>query len=258
MLSSGSFGWRGGLQTSGRHLDWNAVIALATSVAAIAAIGALTAVAFGVEQLRAARRNERLAMMPYLRVDVGFIPDSTTPGSMPHQGSFRPPKTPRLFTAADFGPNLYSEALRPLQPAPGQPPLDIRLGTNKQTAPLGGAFQIRIGLYVAWGEEPPNIAEVAVSFAYVEPEKTTAIHIATIRADLPELTVSVFAASYYGMYLDRELRNRHGALNLYYDPKRGVMENDRFTDSEKPLEPDQKLLWLKGGGAEIKSEPSRR
>ena len=215
----------GGLRTSGNHLDWNVVIALATAGAAMAAIGALTAVSFGVEQLRATKRTERLALAPYLRVDVGLIQAGLRPGPASLQRGFTPPPSPHVFDAEDFGPNIYVDAIEALRPRAGEPTLDIGLWvTNKQTAPLGNAFQISIGLYVA---SETDIAEVVVRLAYVEAGKTTAVRIAKVRADVPELTVSVFAVSYTRMYVAHELRNRHGALNLYYDAARGIVENDR-------------------------------
>jgi hypothetical protein len=94
---------------------------------------------------------------------------------------------------------------------------------------LGSAYQVRIGLYVGWriGATALQMADVRVDFAYVEAGKITAVRLAPIRADVTELVVSVFAVSYFGMYFDRELLTRHGALNLYYDGETGEIENDR-------------------------------
>lgn len=44
---------------------------------------------------------------------------------------------------------------------------------------------------------------------------------------MAELVVVVRSVSYYGMYFDRELRNRHGAMSLYYRPGQGGILNDR-------------------------------
>ena len=72
-----------------------------------------------------------------------------------------------------------------------------------------------------------HAAQVVVRFAYVEPGKTTVLRLAPVKRATPELVVTVFSVSYYGMYLDRELRNRHGSLNLYYDSSEGRVQNDR-------------------------------
>lgn len=54
----------GGLDTSGGNLDWGVVSSLATVVGALAAVGALGSVAYGVEQLRQTRRTERISLTP--------------------------------------------------------------------------------------------------------------------------------------------------------------------------------------------------
>jgi hypothetical protein len=214
----------GGLHTSGDSVDWQAVGALASIVAAVAATGALVAVVFAVEQLRSARRTERLSLMPYLRVDVGFEEASAR-----HAG-FEPPASRYVFDAADFGPDADMQALQPLLAKPGDPARTLSLWvSNRQEARLGNAFQVRVGLYVAWRDATDmslSVARVTVRFAYVEPASTTNVRLVRVREDVAELVVSVFAVSYYGMYLDRELISRHGARNLYYAADQGV-QNER-------------------------------
>jgi len=214
----------GGLKTSGRFLDWSVVTALATIIGASAAVGALASVAYGVEQLRQARRTERLSLMPYLRFDVGFVESSKR-----HPG-FVPPTSRYMFDPEDFGEQVHLEGLDALRPGPNQDSGTLALWvTNQQTAPLGGAYDVQVGLYVEWrlpgGER--RITHVDVDFAYVEAGKTTAMRFGKIRSDVEELVVHVFAVSYYGMFMDRELRNRHGALSLVYNPSGGVIQNDR-------------------------------
>jgi len=160
--------------------------------------------------------------MPYLRVDIGFEEESD------EESRFKKPGTDRIFSADDFGPHIEFDGLSNLLPGPGEPKLNLVLWvTNKQVAPLGAAFQVRVGLYIAWGSDATQVTQVDVRFAYVEPGATTAIRIARLRTDVQELTISVFAVSYYGMYLDRELINRHGALSLYYDSQGGAFRHDR-------------------------------
>ncbi len=222
----------GGLNTSGKYLDWEVVGAVATAIAAAAALGALVGVVFGLDQLRATQRAERLSLMPYLRVDTGFI------GQQGLQPGFSPPPAGRVFSASDFGPGVDAGDLASLRPdSPDEPAFDLGLWvTNQQSAPLGVAYQIEIGLFVAWRtvedqamESGPlsQAAQVVVRFAYVEPGKTTVLRLGRVKSATPELVVTVFSVSYYGMYRDRELRNRHGSLNLYYDSSRGRAQNDR-------------------------------
>lgn len=213
----------GGLRTDGEYFDWSALAAVATFVAALAAVGALVAVAYGAEQLRSARRTERLSLMPYLRFDVGFVePSAQRPG-------FSPPNVAHVFTTNDFGPSAEMGDLSKIEPTTGERGVTVALWvTNQQTAALGGAYRIRVGLVVSWSDKGVSeVNEVQVRFAYVEPGKTTAIRLAKVRSNVTELIVSVFAVEYYGMFLDRELRNRHGALSLYYDSKGGTVQNDR-------------------------------
>ena len=213
----------GGLDTSGGNLDWGVVSSLATVVGALAAVGALGSVAYGVEQLRQTRRTERISLTPYLRVDVGFLEDEA------HHPGFTPPDCKYLFEAADFGAQLEKGDLQSLEPAAGQPGMTLCLwATNQQRAPLGVAYDIEVGLYVVWKEgEGEQVTEVRAEFAYLEPGQTTGIKLGSVRASVEGLIVHVFAVSYRGMFLDHELLNRHGALSLYYDAKEGVIQDDR-------------------------------
>ncbi|MFN0093825.1 MAG: hypothetical protein ACKVVT_03475 [Dehalococcoidia bacterium] len=86
----------GGLRTTGDSLDWAVVEALAAVITALAALAGFAAIAAGFEQQRASRRAERLALMPYLRVDVGFLEPHAR-----HRG-FEPPHG-YVFDVTDFG-----------------------------------------------------------------------------------------------------------------------------------------------------------
>ena len=213
----------GGLRTQGKYLDWNFVSAMATGITALAAVVALGAISATLEQVRASRRAERLSLMPYLRVDVGFEEEFLV------SSGFNPPKPRHMFSAEDFGHHIQvGSGKLPPSPEAGEPSQTLVLWvSNMQTAPAGNAYEIRIGLWVAWrAGDAWEVAQVSVRFAYVEAGKTTAIRLLSVAADIPEFAAVVFAVSYYGMFLDRELINRHGALQMYYDP-RGGQANER-------------------------------
>lgn len=214
----------GGLRTEGPYLDWNAVAALATALAAAVALVAVGAIGATLEEVNASRRAERQSLMPYLRVDVGIE------GQEQWQPSFVPTHSGHIFTAEDFGEHVDTEGLKALQPAEGQDAHTVCIWvTNKQSAPLGHAYRIRVGLLFAWrsGDGEWGLSSAEVNFAYVEAGKSTAVRLTQVRKDVSELVVEVLSVSYYGMYLDRELRNRHGALTLYYNPAGRGLINDR-------------------------------
>lgn len=213
----------GGLQTNGDYLDWDAVSGVATLIGALAAVGALAGVAYGVEQLRQARRTERLSLAPYLRVDVGFSELWAR-----HKG-FTPPPCRHVFEPEDFGDQVDVSGLAALLPAFGDPAMTLTLWvTNHQTAPLGVAYGIEVGLFVAWQDgKEMQVVEVRVEFTYVQPGQTTAIRLGRVKTSVNNLVVHVFAVSYRGMFLDQHLKNRHGSLSLYYDSKGGGVQNDR-------------------------------
>lgn len=213
----------GGLRTDGAFLDWDVVTALASVVAAFATVGALAGVGYGVEQLRQGRRTERLALMPYLRVDVGF----SEPWAR-HRG-FTPPTCKHVFDPEDFGDHVDVSGLEPLRPAFGDGQLTLTLWvTNQQSAPLGGAYEIEIWLLIVWnGKDGKEVAGVEVQFTYVEPGHTTAIRLGRIRETVEGLEVYVSYVAYHGMFLDQHLRNRHGSQSLTYDAKGGTFKNER-------------------------------
>lgn len=214
----------GGLQTSGDFVDWNVVTALATLAAALAASGALVALAFNLRELDAGRREERLSRQPYLRVDVGFEE------RIAYSTGFSPPSSNVVFEVKDFGDQANAEGLAPLAPAPGELSFGLLLWvTNKQQSPLGFAYGISLQLIVGWPDErgEPTSTEVSVHFAYVEPGKTTAIRLARVRRRIPWLVAVVVAVSYQDAFQGQPLFDRHGALEMYYDEVQGVASHGR-------------------------------
>lgn len=135
-----------------------------------------------------------------------------------------------------------------LGPSPGAASLTLVLpATNRQTAPLGTAFEVTIDLEVVWSpphhvtqvtqatpNEPPGVATIRVRFAYVEPGRTTAVKLGRIRADVPELTVKVLEVAYHGMHRREALLNRYGATDLYFDGPRWEIRNERGYGQDEP------------------------
>ncbi len=213
----------GGVRTSGTYLDWDAIGAIATLVASLAALGALATLSFSVAQFSATQRDERASRLPYLRVDVGFDNESV------RHGGFSPPPTEFVFTPQDFGIDDELEGLRRLVPAFGQRGHGLVLWvTNQQIAPLGTAFDIQIELVVSWLESGvPENSVVRVRFTYVEPSQTTALMLAHVRASVSELVVRVISVSYSSFQNHQRLSDRHGATLMYYDGATKDVRNER-------------------------------
>jgi hypothetical protein len=209
----------GGLDTSGDHLNWNAIAALAGIASALAAAGAVATLRFAVQQIAAQReqiageqRSERIGRQPYLRVDIGFQERIAR-----HRG-FEPPETPYVFTAKDFGLESRLSDLEGIRTAPGEPGFSLVLWvTNLQTAALGIAYRVSVRCDLAWGESDRDNAGVVVDFAYIQSGRTTAVEITRVRRDVPWFSASVGAVQYADLFGKLALTDHHGALEMMYD-----------------------------------------
>lgn len=212
----------GGLDTSGRHLDWGVVAALASVVSATGTIAAVVALRLVISQLEAQTRDERITRQPYLRVDVGFVEREG------RSRGFAPPDPTYLFTASEFNILDRVKRLQALED-PSGPNFTLALWvTNQQDTPLGIAYNVRVRLFVGWEEgSGPRGVPIDVEFAYVEAGKTTGIVVGKVRRSI-WLAAFVDSVTYEGMFGDDQLNDRHGALQMVYDHGEGEITNERL------------------------------
>ncbi|MCC7366078.1 MAG: hypothetical protein IT303_17060 [Dehalococcoidia bacterium] len=221
----------GGVRTQGAYLDWAVVSALAAVGSTGATVMAVGALAFAgreldarSQELRRQADNERASRMPYLRVDLGFA-ELWAPG-------FFAPSTSHVFRMRDFELGGRIEALASIEP--NAPPYDAALTLilwvqNLQTHPVGTAFDIEVGILIAWDEsDPDQAAFVDIDFTYVEPGAITAIEIYRVRRDIPWLHAEVMSLGYEDLVGEERLPDAHGAMRMRYDRTEGVRNDRRY------------------------------
>jgi hypothetical protein len=227
----------GGLRTSGSHIDWNAVAALATLGSVVATVGALGLLRFTAAQLQLATvqlrtqtdqlavesRQQRIALQPYLRVDVGFEEESG------REAGFRPRTSKYVFSAAEF--RLLDQADDMSGAAPGsvsEPSFGFCVwATNLQQTSIAVAYNIEVDLVVGWrrADGVEEALPVQVQFAYLEPGQTTAVRIARVAQVIDWFVAAVEDVRYQDVFGTETLVERHGAQHMLYN-REGVT-NDR-------------------------------
>lgn len=217
----------GAFSTSGGELDWSVVAAIAgvvgalTSIATAAALG-LAAVQFDRQSAsrEAEQERDRVAHFPYVRVDIGF-------GDHLRQPGFRPPQARHVYELATLGNYavLLADLAEITDEAAGHPL--VLWATNIQSAAIGIADSVGVRIKLAWqtySAASPVVREFDVAFSYLEPGRTTAVRLCSVRGDIYEFLARVEDVRYYDIF-GNDSRDTHGAMALVY--AEGEVSNER-------------------------------